>query len=208
MTHDRSDVGGPAGKPETEKPERDRTAETTAGSESDAAWRVYAEAAVPALVFLVLFGVSLYVVEWLGRTGPLDGYTEGVATAAVTVLRMFGIDARAQGAQVLVGSGAGVQVGWQCCGLSLAVPVAAFFLAFPAPLGKRLAAAMIGFVAVQAVNVLRVAALVVISDRARQYLVLSHDTFWNAFVITVVLLVWILWSGRLSDESATPLTSD
>ncbi len=202
MTRDRSEVGESAGKPEIEKPERGRTTQTTAGSESDAAWRVYAEAALPALVFLVLFGVSLYVVEWLGRTGPLDGYTARVAASAAAVLRLFQVEAHAQGSQVLLGQGTGVEVGWQCCGLSLAVPVAAFFLAFPAPLGKRLAAALIGFVAVQAVNVLRVAALVVISSRAREYLVLSHDTFWNAFVITVVLLVWVLWSGRLGNESA------
>jgi len=171
-------------------------------------WRTYAQAALPALLFLVLFGISLYVVEWLGRTGPLESYSMRVAASAAVVLRLLQMDAQAEGARVLIGQGTGVQVGWQCCGLSLAVPVAAFFLAFPAPALKRIVAALTAFTVVQAINVLRVAALVVISHRARDYLVLSHDTLWNAFVIAGVLLVWLFWSGRAEDEPSAEADVD
>lgn len=173
----------------------------TPGS-ADAKWRSFAQAGLPAILFLAIFAAAIYAVEWLGRSGPLDSYTMRIAAAGAAILRVFRVDAQAQGTRLVISQGGGVTVGWQCSGLSLAVPVAAFFLAFPAPWRRRLLAATIAFVAVQVVNVFRVTALALIAERAREYLVLSHDTLWNAFVIAVVLLVWIAWSGRRQSEES------
>ncbi len=153
-------------------------------------------ALLPPALFLVLFWIGISTLEWYGKAGALNGYAAAVATLGAGLVRFLGVEAAAQGMRVTVSGGGGLLVNWPCSGLQLAAPIVAFFLAFPAPPLHRLLGTLAGFLVVQAVNVLRVGALIIMSCRAPAYLPLAHDTLWNALMIALVVIGWVVWTQR------------
>jgi exosortase H (IPTLxxWG-CTERM-specific) len=74
-------------------------------------------------------------------------------------------------------------------------------MAFPSSWRQKLVGLLAGFVAVQAINVLRVISLFYLGQWSTTAFNFAHEYLWQALIMLDVLVFWLLWvrwSGRRS----------
>src|SRR5262249_54252459 len=89
-----------------------------------------------------------------------------------------------------------VQIENGCNGLEAALLFSAAVLAFPAPWRRRLLGLLIGFAAIQAINLVRVISLFWIGAHRPQLFNSSHTVLWQSAVVLASVLLFLLWAAR------------
>jgi exosortase H (IPTLxxWG-CTERM-specific) len=89
-----------------------------------------------------------------------------------------------------------------CNGVEATIVLIAAVLAFPAPWGARLAAILLGFVAVQAMNVLRIISLFYLGNWNLDIFTWVHLYLWPALIMLDVLIVFIVYLRYLSRRAS------
>src|SRR5262245_21209562 len=96
-----------------------------------------------------------------------------------------------------------------CNGVEATIVLLAATLAFPAPWKSKLVGLLVGTVAVQGLNVVRVISLFYLGQWDFQVIEWAHLYVWQALIMLDVLIVWLVWvrtlprgrgSGRGGDE--------
>jgi exosortase/archaeosortase family protein len=79
-------------------------------------------------------------------------------------------------------------------------------LAFPSTWRHKLVGLLVGFLAVQGLNVVRVISLFYLGQWNTQVFNFAHEYLWQALIMLDVLIVWLLWvrAGSKSQESSGP----
>lgn len=90
-------------------------------------------------------------------------------------------------------TGFGVSIEAGCNGIEACIVLAAAVLAFPTGWRHKLVGLAAGFVAVQAVNVVRVISLFYIGQWSEGVFKFAHEYLWQALIMLDVLIVWLLW---------------
>ena len=85
-----------------------------------------------------------------------------------------------------------------CNGVEAMLIFLAAVLAFPASWKARLAGLALGFVAIQAINLVRVVALFLTGDYFPKLFDTSHTVIWQTVVILFGVLLWIFWANRFT----------
>lgn len=137
-------------------------------------------------------------------------FTERVAGISAWSIQFFDPGVVSQG-RVLqhLDSGFAVSIEAGCNGVEATIIMVAAMLAFPAPWGHRLLGMVIGFVALQAINLLRIVSLFYIGQWDQAVFEWAHLYLWQALIMLDVLFVFLLWlrylpaSGTRNYESAT-----
>jgi len=80
-----------------------------------------------------------------------------------------------------------------CNGVEATLVLVAAILAFPAPWPHRLRGIVVGVVAVQVLNVLRVISLFYLGRYDRDVFEWAHLYVWQALIMLDVLIVWVVW---------------
>jgi exosortase H (IPTLxxWG-CTERM-specific) len=80
-----------------------------------------------------------------------------------------------------------------CNGLEATLVLVAAIVAFPAPWRHRLRGIGLGVLAVQALNVVRVASLFYLGQWNRDVFEWAHLYVWQALIMLDVLIVWVVW---------------
>lgn len=132
----------------------------------------------------------------------VDPYTTFVAHEARIVLNLFGENATVRG-QILSSPRFSVAIYNGCNGLEAMLIFVCGVLAFPAPWRRRLVGLMLGFLAIQVVNVIRVVSLFYIGIHAPSWFSISHVFIWQTLVILTGVLLWLLWVYRYGIPSST-----
>jgi exosortase H (IPTLxxWG-CTERM-specific) len=154
------------------------------------------------LLFLVLFVVflggsfTLISVNWV-NDHVIEPFTGGVARVSGATLDLLGQDVRMQGT-IIRGKRFAVNIRNGCNGVEAMLIFLAAVLAFPAPWRARLLGLVIGIVAIQAVNLIRVVALYLTGAYFPSWFDASHTVIWQTVVILFSVLLWILWANRLA----------
>jgi exosortase H (IPTLxxWG-CTERM-specific) len=99
-------------------------------------------------------------------------------------------------------NGFAVSIEAGCNGVEATIVLLAAILAFPAPWKHKLVGLVIGVVAVQGLNVVRVISLFYLGQWDRQWFEWAHLYVWQALIMLDVLIVWLVWVRTL------PRTSD
>lgn len=140
---------------------------------------------------IVLFGVELLqpVQEYL-----VLPWTTLLARGCSSLVTLFDAQALAQG-KVLFNpvTGFGVSIEPGCNGVEACIVLLAAMLAFPAPWRHRLIGLVIGFVAVQGLNVVRVISLFYLGQWSTRAFEFAHEYLWQGLIMLDVLVVWLLW---------------
>jgi len=149
------------------------------------------------VVRYVLLLVALFaVVAWRPvNDHVVDPYTTFVAHESAVVLRTLGEQARVDG-QVLSSPRFAVTIYNGCNGLEAILVFVAGVLAFPAPWRARLLGVVVGFVAVQVVNVIRVVSLYYVGVWRPEWFTTAHVLVWQTIVILFAVILWLLWVQR------------
>jgi len=153
--------------------------------------------------------------QWLAHDGRLDTVLcTQIAAASVWVLRMIGFSANVDyslpkhilNLVVLNGSPA-VVVGPPCNGLVLYALFAGFVVAFPGPFWRKAWYIPAGIVIIWVLNVLRVMALALNHEYARESMDFNHHYTFTFVVYGFIFGLWMLWAKGLAEPAGTSIAS-
>ena len=85
-----------------------------------------------------------------------------------------------------------------CNGLETVIIFVSAVLSFPAPIKARAIGLVLGVVAIQLVNLIRVVALFLTGSYLPQFFDSSHTVVWQTIVIGFGVLLWMFWANRFA----------
>lgn len=156
------------------------------------------------LRFAIIFSVVMMV---LFRIDMLDSvqqtvispWTNLLASMSAYVMTLFDADVLSYGRIIQSkATGFGVSIEAGCNGVEAAIVLISGMLAFPAPWRMKILGILIGIVAVQAANLLRVISLYYLGKWNMQVFEFAHLYLWQALIMLDVLIVWLLWMRSVS----------
>ena len=139
---------------------------------------------------------TLVSLNWV-NDHVIEPFTGGVAKVSGATLDLLGQNVRMQGT-IIRGKQFAVNIRNGCNGVEAMLIFLAAVLAFPAPWRARLLGLVLGVVAIQAVNLVRVVALYLTGAYFPSWFDASHTVIWQTVVILFSVLLWILWANRLA----------
>ena len=104
-------------------------------------------------------------------------------------------------------NGFAVSIEAGCNGVEATLVLLAAMLAFPAPWRHKVVGLVIGVVAVQLLNILRVISLFYLGQWNYDVFEWAHLYVWQALIMLDVLVVWLIWVRRvprIDDPGAPP----
>jgi len=149
--------------------------------------------------FLLIFVTALLVLFGLELLGPVQQHvvlpwTTLLANACVGLVSQFDTSVMAQGKVIWnPATGFGVSIEPGCNGVEAFIVLCAALLAFPSAWKHKLWGLVLGFVAIQALNVVRVISLFYIGQWNKDVFDFAHSYLWQALIMLDVLAVWLLW---------------
>jgi exosortase H (IPTLxxWG-CTERM-specific) len=160
------------------------------------------------IVFLVLFVVllagsfTLISVNWV-NDHAVEPFTAAIARASGAALNLLGQQVTMQGT-IIRGPRFAVNIRNGCNGVEAMLIFLAAVLAFPAPWTWRLGGLVLGGIAIQLINLVRVVSLYLTGVYFPRIFDASHTVVWQSIVILCGVLLWLLWANRLParDEPA------
>ncbi len=156
-------------------------------------------------LFIVLLGGSftLISVNWV-NDHAIEPFTGGIAHLSGAVLNLLGQHVALRGT-VIQGPHFAVNIRNGCNGIEAMLIFLSAVLAFPASWRSRLAGLVLGTLAIQAINLVRVVSLYLTGAYLPRFFDASHTVIWQSVVILCGVLLWVFWANRLPprDEPAT-----
>ncbi len=157
------------------------------------------------LLVFVLILVVLFTAEqthW-GQAAFVRPFTAGLAGVCGKLLVLFDPAVAVDG-NVLrnAASGAGVMIEPGCNGVEAMIVLIAALFAFPAPWRYRFGGLVVGFVAVQGLNLLRIISLFYLLQWNAAWFEWAHLYLWQALIMFDVLVVFLLWLRQLPSAEA------
>ena len=154
----------------------------------------------PEAAFLVKFG--LYLLLFFAATAPkpmndafVEPFTTGVAKVGGFFAGLFGEKTTMVGTAIISPRFA-VNVRTGCNGLETIYIFFAGVLAFPAPWKRKALGLVLGFLAIQALNIVRIVSLFYIGVHFPSHFEDSHIVVWQAIVILFGVALFLLWADR------------
>jgi exosortase H (IPTLxxWG-CTERM-specific) len=162
------------------------------------------------ILFIVLL-LGLFTVEVLQpvQANVILPFTAGIAKVSVFLIELFDSGVISFGKVIQdVESGFAVSIEPGCNGVEALIILFAAIFAFPAPLKSKLVGFAIGFVAIQALNLVRIISLFYLGQWNMTWFEWFHLYLWQALIILDALVVWLIWlrtlPPRSSDDDGSP----
>ena len=90
-------------------------------------------------------------------------------------------------------SGFGVSIEAACNGVEAMIILFAALMAFPATWKQRLVGLLVGTIAIQALNLVRIISLFYLGQWDKDWFEFFHLYLWQMLIILDALFVWLLW---------------
>jgi len=150
------------------------------------------------IILAVLFGLELtpWAENWF-----VDPWTEVLARISTWLVTLFDGQVEATGKVMRsLSNGFGVSIERGCNGIEATIVLVAAMLAFPAPWKNKIIGILSGFVAVQALNIVRVISLFYLGQWSPKAFEWAHLYVWQALIMLDVLIVFLIWIRLLPRE--------
>jgi exosortase H (IPTLxxWG-CTERM-specific) len=151
------------------------------------------------LRFFVLFMSLLVGLFWLRITNVVREavtlpFTGVLADISAFIIKAFDDDVISYGVVIQSQStGFGVQIAPGCDGIEAVIILLAAIIAFPSPWKHKLVGIGIGFVAIQALNLVRIISLFYLGQWNQTWFDWFHLYLWQALIVLDALAVWLIW---------------
>jgi len=166
---------------------------------------------IVAFALLTLGAMALLIVPSVdaGFTQP---FTRSLVVVCAGVMNLFGAKVVASGVVLSFAYASGaVMVSSGCNGVEVCILFAAALAPFPAPITARVVGIVVGVVAIQLLNLVRIISLLFLARFAQNLFDFFHLFFWDAFIMldaVVLFLAWHHWQAkrwpmRTSPEAAS-----
>jgi len=162
------------------------------------------------LRFILTFAILLVALFTIELLQPVQAYvivpfTTGLAHASVFLMRLFDSRVIAQGDTIVDAlQGGGIQIVAGCNGVEAVLILVSAVLAFPAPWKHRAAGIAIGFVAIQALNLVRIISLYYLQRWNQAWFDWFHLYLWQALIVLDALVFWLVWLRWLPRAEPAP----
>lgn len=156
--------------------------------------------ATPAGKFVLRYAIMLSVGFFVIALKPVNDavvnpYTTFVAYEGKALLNVFGEGANVTG-QILSSRRFAVAIHNGCNGLEAMLIFLCGVGAFPASWKSKLLGALLGFVAIQIINVIRVVSLFYLGVFKPAWFSAGHVFVWQSLVILLSVVLWLVWVHR------------
>ena len=153
--------------------------------------------------FFVLFTVMLVGLFTLEILQPAEEYvilpfTSFIADVSVWILQVF--DDNVESYKNIIRNsvnGFGVRIERGCNGVEAVIILFAAIFSFPAPFKNKLIGFVIGFFAIQILNLIRIISLFYLGQWNQVAFMWFHLYLWQALIILDALVVWLIWLRTL-----------
>jgi exosortase H (IPTLxxWG-CTERM-specific) len=159
-----------------------------------------------ALIFLLIL-ISLFTLEMQTsvQANLVEPFTALLARISAAIILPFDPSVLAYGKILQFGdTGFAVSIEAGCNGVEATIVLIAAVLAFPAGWRARLAAIVLGFLAIQALNILRIISLFYLGNWNLDIFSWVHLYLWPALIMLDVLIVFIVYLRHLSRQPGAP----
>ncbi|MEZ5452872.1 MAG: exosortase H [Thiothrix sp.] len=162
------------------------------------------------LVFLLVQGV-LFGTEMLQpvQSALILPWTSLLADTSGWLMSAFDPNVAASGKVVrstLNGFAVSIEPG--CNGVEAMIVLLSAIIAFPAPLAYKVKGLWWGFLAIQAMNLLRIISLFYLGQWSRELFDWTHLYIWQALIMLDALVVFLIWIRYLPGETRPPKPQD
>lgn len=99
-----------------------------------------------------------------------------------------------------------VEIAAGCNGVEAVIILVAAMLAFPAPWQYKLLGVLVGILAIQALNLVRIVSLYLLGLWNQTAFEWAHLYLWQALIMLDVLLLWLLWIRALPRRDGSART--
>lgn len=153
--------------------------------------------------FCVLLAVFYFLVAWRPvNDAVIVPFTAGIARVSGGILNVLGEKVTVEGTKIRSDNfSVGIENG--CNGVETALLFGSAVLAFPAPWKRRLIGLVLGFAAIQLINLVRVVSLFWIGAHRPSLFSTSHTVLWQSAVVLCGVLLFLLWASREQRRPST-----
>jgi exosortase H (IPTLxxWG-CTERM-specific) len=171
-------------------------------------WRRYRRELTFLILFVVLLGggFTLISVNWV-NDHVIEPFTAAIAGTSGVVLNALGQHVTQNGT-ILRSAKFAVNIRNGCNGVEAMLIFLAAVLAFPASWKSRGAGLVLGILAIQVVNLIRVVALFLTGVYFPRIFDTSHTVIWQTIVILVGVLLWIFWANRFASPASPGIPAE
>ena len=158
--------------------------------------------------FFILFTVLLVGLFTLEILQPAEKYvilpfTSFVADVSVWFIQLFDDNVMAISNVIRdKTTGFGVRIERGCNGVEAVIILFAAIFAFPAPVKNKVIGFVIGFFAIQGLNLVRIVSLFYLGQWNQVAFEWFHLYLWQALIIMDALVVWLVWLRTLPQAKA------
>ncbi len=158
-----------------------------------------------ALIFLlVLFFLFTLEMQVPVQQNVIEPFTGALAAISAGIILPFDSSVISYGKVLQFGPGGfAVSIEAGCNGVEATIVLIAAVVAFPAPWRDRAVAIVLGFLAIQAMNILRIISLFYLGNWNLDFFSWVHLYVWPALIMLDVLIVFILYLRYLSRPAGT-----
>ncbi|PIE01099.1 MAG: exosortase H [Thiothrix nivea] len=162
------------------------------------------------------FIVVLLVLFTLELLGPVQDYvvqpfTQGLAALSAMLVQTFDSQVTAHGIIIQsLKNDAAVAIQPGCNGIEAMICLTAAVLAYPSTWYERFFGLVVGYLAIQVLNIVRIISLFYLLQWNAQWFEWAHLYAWQALIFLDVLIVFVLWirwlpsRGKASPEDGEP----
>ncbi len=154
------------------------------------------------VLFLVKFFAVLVAAYLLIAWNPVNDrvivpFTEAIATGSGALLNAMGQRVAVTGT-VIASSRFAVNINNGCNGVEAMLILLACIVAFPASLRARITGLLLGAVAVQLLNAIRIVTLYLLGAYQPRLFDLFHTAVWQVVIILAAIGFFLIWSARVA----------
>lgn len=164
------------------------------------------------LRFLLIFVTSLLVLFTLDvltvvEVHFVDPFNALLATVSAKLIALFGGDAISQGKVIIsIGTGLAVSIERVCNGIEAVIILVSAMIAFPARFTHKLIGIVVGTLAIQALNLVRIISLYYLHQWNSVWFEWFHSYIWQALIVLDALVMFLLWLRYLPRPAAAPVS--
>ena len=155
----------------------------------------------PQILFLVKFFAILVAAYLLIAWNPVNDnvivpFTAGIAHFSAALLKLIGEPVTVLGT-IISSAAFAVNINNGCNGVEAMLILLASIAAFPASLRARAVGLILGTLAVQLLNLIRILTLFLIGAHHPKYFDAFHTAVWQIIVILSAVIFFLIWSSRV-----------
>ena len=154
------------------------------------------------VLFLVKFFAVLIAAYLLIAWNPVNDrvivpFTEAIARGSGVLLNVLGQDVTVKGT-VVASTRFGVNINNGCNGVEAMLILLASIVAFPASMKARITGLLLGALAVQVLNAVRIVSLYLLGAYHPRLFDLFHTAVWQIVIIMAAIGFFLVWSARVA----------